>query len=214
MWTPECDDISQSYVHCKPKPTVEVEPSFPLLSGLMVDEEPSMPWDPSYTIQSPFRPCRRAQRQFIATLLYTKSEAQLQSIEALVEEMVYTGSQCNVSLPRLNIPSIASSQSTSFSASPADESEPVLDTSQIPEVDSNDDLIDEGFFEGESGDDIAAEAVEDLLLNLRQAESPSAIRKNGGYRRTTCPAASMDGLVLCQPRIRKKIGIRKPRNVR
>jgi len=135
---------------------------------------------------STLRLCRRLQQQLNSQLLCTRS--QIEAISELVEEMVSTKSQCNITTPSVNPQSPSGPSDTSMLEDPA------VDDDILPGS-----MDDEGFCEGgvEDGDLIDADA---LLMNIRRASAPSGIRRQQEYGK---------GAVFAKPRMRRKILRRK-----
>jgi hypothetical protein len=138
---------------------------------------------PSFSM---LRLCRRLQRQLNSQLLYTRS--QIEAISELVEEMVSTKSQCNITTPSVNPQSLSGPSDTSMLEDPA------VDDDILPGS-----MDDEGFCEGgvEDGDLIDADA---LLMNIRRVSAPSGIRRQQEYGK---------GAVFAKPRMRRNILRRK-----
>jgi len=127
---------------------------------------------------------RRLQRQLNSQLWCTHSK--VEAISDLVEEMVSNKSQCNVSAPSISQPSTDPSN-----------------TSLPEDLEANDNILsnsvdDEGYCEGEAGDDDLIDP-NTLLMNLRRASTPLGIRQQEYAK----------GAVLSRPRMRRKILRRK-----
>lgn len=193
---PSHDDVSPSYIHSLPSPPAEAS----------TFRESCDQFDISYAVamteasnQSASLRCRRLQRQMNTHLLCTATQAR--SISAMVEDMVSTGSQCNVSAaPSLPTPSSAALPSVN----PQD-----IASLQVPLL--VDDSVDEGFFDGEEEDENSPEAVERMMMNLRRAQGPSGIRKYSSTVHLRLGDRNLPGgVVACLPRIRKRIAKRRP----
>jgi hypothetical protein len=194
---PQKDDISLSYFCGSPNPLdastnetflpvdLTIDPEYE--NELVVDhnEYDTMSAPNSPPSLSTLRLCRRLQRQLNSQLLCTHS--QVKAISDLVEEMVSTKSQCNVTTPS------ATSQTPS---SPSDIFVPedlAADDNHLP-----DNVDDEGFCEGGVEDDEEID-TDTLLMNLRRASAPLGIRRQ----------QYAAGAVFAKPRMRRKILRRK-----
>jgi hypothetical protein len=138
---------------------------------------------PSFSM---LRLCRRLQRQLNSQLLYSRS--QIEAISELVEEMVSTKSQCNITTPSVKPQSPSAPSDTSMLE------EPAVDDNILPSS-----MDDEGFCEGGVEDDELIDA-DALLMNIRRASAPSGIRRQQEYGK---------GAVFNKPRMRRKILRRK-----
>jgi hypothetical protein len=195
---PQKDDISSSYFCNSSNPLDPATNETFLPVGLTVDPEykNELAIDPKYENDaksipyslpsiSTLRVCRRLQRQLNSQLLRTHS--QVKAISELVEEMVSTKSQCNVTTP---------SVTSQLESGPSHISIPYgleADENIIP-----DPVDDEGYCEGGVEDDEEIE-TESLLMNLRRASAPLGIRRH----------AYVNGAVFAKPRMRRKILRRK-----
>jgi len=182
------DDISSSYF-CNSSNSLDATMNDAFLPlSLTVDpmyenDTKSVP-NPPPSI-STLRACRRLQRQLNTQLLCT--HAQVKAISELVEEMVSTKSQCNVTTP----PAISQPPSSPSPISIPNDLE--ADDNILP-----DPVDDEGYCEGSVEEDEDIE-TETLLMNLRQASAPLGIRRR----------ACVQGAVFAKPRMRRMILRRK-----
>jgi hypothetical protein len=142
----------------------------------------STPNSPPYL--STLRVCRRLQRQLNSQLLCTRS--QVEAISKLVEEMVSSKSQCNVT-----IPPVTSQPPSSPPISMPDDLE--ADDTILP-----DHANDEGFCEGRDEDDGEID-TDALMMSLRRASAPLGIRRH----------EHVQGAVFAKPRMRRNIIRRK-----
>jgi hypothetical protein len=192
------DDISSSYFCNSANPldpatneTFTVDPEYE--NELHIDPEyendtKSVPF--SLPSLSALRVCRRLQRQLNSQLLHTHS--QVKAISELVEEMVSTKSQCNVTTP---------SVTSQLESSPSHISMP--DGLDADENIMPDPVDDEGYCEGGVEDDEEIE-TETLFMNLRRASAPLGMRRH----------AYVNGAVFAKPRMRRKILRRKRVEIR
>jgi len=189
---PLVDDTPSSFVHGLPSPPADsddepLEVDEELLSKL--DSITSSSYAESYSMPASIQ-CRRQQRQINTQLQCSKMY--INSINALVEGMISSGSQCNVIPSPLYQPHIA--PSSTVSSLETLESEPRVDATQ-----DNED-VDEGFFEAEYNDQIE-DRSERLLATFRRAHYPVGVRKYNSIRlRESEPA---------RPRMQRRISLRK-----
>jgi hypothetical protein len=194
---PQKDDISTSYFGTSLNPLNSSTNGILHSVDLAVDPEyeNDLTMDPKYghdtksVLNSPpslstLRACRRLQRQLNSQLLCT--HAQVKAISELVEEMVSTKSQCNVTTPSL---SSRPESGPSYISTP--------DGLEADDIVLPDPVDDEGYCEGgvEEGE-IDTDA---LMMSLRQASAPLGIRRQ----------AYVNGAVFAKPRMRRKIHRRK-----
>jgi hypothetical protein len=195
---PPRDDISSSYIYYSSNPldssTNETFLPVDITFGPHFENELSL--DPQYEYDtgsepnsspslSTLRVCRRLQRQLNSQLLCTHS--QVKAISDLVEEMVSTKYQCNVTTPSVTSPSESDLSHVSMPNGLE------TDDSILPEPGE-----DEGFCEGGNGEDEEID-TETLLMSLRRASAPLGIRRD----------PSVNGAVFAKPRMRRKILRRK-----
>lgn len=192
---PERDDISRSYCGGGPEQYNRLSPEFPILQiNDNFDQQNENILSSLVSCLSPGAgpPCRRWQRQRNTQLLSMTS--QKASLGELVESMVASSEQCNVTAPPLEI----------SSPSPDPDAKDIAVQLQpiIPAADE-----DEGFCEG-SEDDTSPEAAQRLLYTLRRAGGPMGIRKYCRRARDADNLALREedrGFVHCPPRIRKRV---------
>jgi len=193
------DDLPQSFPCSLPSPPADEHLAYPeidetlrfQLSNKSTPSTPTTSSRPTTPRPTSSHQCRRLQRQMNTQLLCTNS--QIQSIGALVDEMVSTGDQCNVYQPPLS-PALP----------PVSNSIPQNGNSESQLEESNAEDVDEGFFEADVGDEVQIE-VDNLLWSLRRANGPSGVLKYTSTQRMT----RGPGDVLAKPRIRKRISRRK-----
>jgi len=183
------DDVALSYLYGIPSPPTDAEDELPLEVDPAFDNN-STPVPPMIPRPSSALRCRRLQRQLNTQLLCT--QPQLQSINALVDEMVASGSQCNVHEAPLPPPTPAVSVTASPQFIEAD--------SPSPEP-SRDDDFDEGFSEPTDDVEFTTEA---LMMRLRGSNGPSGVLKYTSSSRMRGPKD-----VVNKPRMRKRISQRK-----